>query len=286
MSLNREAPTVLITGGRRGIGLGIALAFARVGYQIAITGLSAPSQSHEVVAELQSLGAPQAAYFQSDVADLAGHQSTITEVLARFGRIDNLVNNAGMAAVERGDFLALAPDNFMSLIATNLTGTVFFTQTVVKAMLAQKPSPHPRAIINISSVSAAMSSSDRLDYCISKAGLSAFSQGLAVRLADAGIAVFEVRPGIIRTDMTAGVTDLADAGIAVFEVRPGIIRTDMTAGVTDKYDRLIESGGVPMRRWGETDDLGRICAMLASGAFGFATGSVIHADGGLSIPRL
>jgi len=260
MSRKQETPTALVTGGRRGIGLGIAKAFAKAGYQVAITGLASPQQSQPVVTELQSLGAPQAAYFQSDLADLTGHADTVAAVLARFGRIDTLVNNAGMAALVRGDFLALAADNFKTLIATNLTGTVFFTQTIVKTMLEHGHGAAPRSIINIGSVSAALISPERLDYCISKAGLAAFSQGLALRL--------------------------ADAGIAVFEVRPGIVRTDMTAGVTDKYERLIESGVVPMRRWGETNDIGRICTTLASGDFAFATGTVIHADGGLSIARL
>ncbi len=162
-----------------------------------------------------------------------GMTQTVRAVLSNFGRIDCLVNNAGMAAVVRGDFLGLLPENFDTVMATNLKGTVFFTQAVVKAMLVTGAAPHPRSIINITSVSAEASSPERLDYCISKAGLAAFSQGLALRL--------------------------ADSGIAVFEVRPGIIRTDMTAGVTSKYDALIENGLVPMRRWGEAEDLGKIC---------------------------
>jgi NAD(P)-dependent dehydrogenase (short-subunit alcohol dehydrogenase family) len=127
-------------------------------------------------------------------------------------------------------------------------------------MLVSGSRSHPRSISNITSVSAEASSPERLDYCISKAGLAAFSQGLALRF--------------------------AESGIAVFEVRPGIIRTDMTAGVSSKYDTLIEGGLVPMKRWGEAEDIGRICAALASGDFAFATGTVIDADGGLSIPRL
>jgi 3-oxoacyl-[acyl-carrier protein] reductase len=145
-------------------------------------------------------------------------------------------------------------------MATNLRGTVFFTQAIVKAMLVAKQPAAGRSIINITSVSAALSSPERLDYCISKAGLACFTQGLALRL--------------------------AAEGISVFEVRPGIIRTDMTAGVAPKYDALIGSGLVPMKRWGEPGDIGSICASLASGSFGFATGSVIDADGGLAIPRL
>jgi len=259
MSFDIEKTTALVTGGRRGIGLGIAKAFANAGYNVAITGVANPENSVEVVAELQTLGA-DVAYFQADISDVSGHQGTVKEVLDRFGRIDCLVNNAGMAAVVRGDFLDLLPENFEKIIATNLKGTFFFTQAIVKEMLARKQAPHCRSIINITSVSASMSSPERLDYCVSKAGLAGFSQGLALRL--------------------------ADSGISVFEVRPGIIRTDMTAGVAGKYDTLIENGLVPMKRWGEASDLGRICTALASGDFGFATGTVINADGGLSIPRL
>lgn len=254
-----ERPVAIVTGGRRGIGFGIARALARAGYNIVITGVGPVEESRDVVNELRGFGV-DAIYLQADVSDVSGHDETVRAVLSNLGRIDCLVNNAGMAAVVRGDFLSLLPENFDTIMATNLKGTVFFTQAVVKAMLVTGAAPHPRSIINITSVSAEASSPERLDYCISKAGLAAFSQGLALRL--------------------------ADSGIAVFEVRPGIIRTDMTAGVTSKYDALIESGRVPMKRWGEADDLGKICAALASGDFGFATGTVIGADGGLSIPRL
>lgn len=254
-----ERPVAVVTGGRRGIGLGIAIAMAKAGYSIVITGIGAEESGEHAINGLRALGS-DAIYLQADISDVGKHDGTVHAILARFGRIDCLVNNAGMASVVRGDFLGLLPENFDTIIATNLKGTVFFTQAVVKAMLVSGGSPHPRSIINITSVSAEASSPERLDYCISKAGLAAFSQGLALRL--------------------------ADSGIAVFEVRPGIIRTDMTAGVTSKYDALIESGLVPMKRWGEAEDLGRICTALASGDFGFATGSVIDADGGLSIPRL
>jgi 3-oxoacyl-[acyl-carrier protein] reductase len=252
-------PTALITGGRRGIGLGIATEMAKAGYDVAITGIGAPDTTEETLAGLRAFGG-EAIYLSADISDIERHEETVTAVLERFGRIDCLVNNAGMAAVVRGDFLDLLPENFDKVIHTNLKGTVFFTQAVVKAMLREERSSHQRSIINITSVSAAASSPERLDYCISKAGLAAFSQGLALRL--------------------------AETGISVFEVRPGIIRTDMTAGVTAKYDALIGQGLVPMKRWGEAEDIGRICTALATGAFGFATGTVINADGGLSIPRL
>jgi NAD(P)-dependent dehydrogenase (short-subunit alcohol dehydrogenase family) len=259
MTTYSDRPVAVVTGGRRGIGLGIATALAKAGYNVAITGLGTTDTADETIAELKDCGG-DAIYLQADISVVEKHEETVHAVLQAFGRIDCLVNNAGMAAVVRGDFLGLAPENFDTIMATNLKGTVFFTQAVVKAMLVSGDKPHPRSIINITSVSAEASSPERLDYCISKAGLAAFSQGLALRL--------------------------ADSGISVFELRPGIIRTDMTAGVTSKYDTLIEQGLVPMKRWGEAEDIGRICTALASGSFAFATGTVIDADGGLSIPRL
>jgi 3-oxoacyl-[acyl-carrier protein] reductase len=252
-------PVALITGGRRGIGLGIASAMAASGYDVAITGVGAPESAEETLEALRSAGG-RAVYFQADISDIDRHDETAAGVVESLGRIDCLVNNAGMASVIRGDFLALQPDNFDKIIGINLKGTVFFTQSVVREMLRSRDALHAKSIINITSVSAEASSPERLDYCISKAGLAAFSQGMALRL--------------------------AEDGISVFEVRPGIIRTDMTAGVTSKYDALIAGGLVPMKRWGEAGDIGAICRALASGGFAFATGSVIDADGGLSIPRL
>ena len=251
-------PVAVITGGRRGIGLGIAKALAADGFDIALTGIGDPAEDDPALAEIRALGAA-ALYAQSDLARLESHGPALSAILDAFGRVDCLVNNAGIASVVRGDFLDLTPGNFDAVIATNLRGTVFFTQAVLKAMLAQGEK-FPRSIVNITSVSAGMTSPERLDYCVSKAGLSAFSQGLALRL--------------------------AESGISVFEVRPGIVRSDMTAGVSAKYDRLIADGLVPMKRWGEPGDIGRIVSGLASGKFGFATGSVIDADGGLSIARL
>ncbi|MCV9961579.1 3-ketoacyl-ACP reductase [Pararhizobium sp. BT-229] len=255
---DKKRPVAIVTGGRRGIGLGIAKALAKDGFDIAITGIGEADQVGAVLDDLAALGA-KAIFLKADLSDLSGHQATVDAVQKQLGPIACLVNNAGMASVVRGDFLDLAPENFDTIVATNLRGTVFFTQAVVKAMLASGSGRY-RSVINITSVSAMMSSPERLDYCMSKAGLAAFSQGLALRL--------------------------AETGISVFEVRPGIIRSDMTAGVSAKYDALIDGGLVPMKRWGEAEDIGRMVAALASGSFGFATGSVINADGGLSIGRL
>lgn len=251
-------PVAIVTGGRRGIGLGIARALAADGYDIALTGIGVSTDNDPTLTELEGLGA-RAIYVQSDLSDLSSHARAVETIFERFERIDCLVNNAGIASVVRGDFLELDAANFDTIVATNLRGTIFFTQAVVKAMLSSKATA-ARSIVNITSVSSSMSSPERIDYCVTKAGLSAFAQGLALRL--------------------------AETGIAVFELRPGIIRSDMTAGVAGKYDALIEAGLVPMRRWGEPADIGAMVSALASGKFGFATGSVIDADGGLSIPRL
>ena len=252
-------PVAIVTGGRRGIGLGIAKALAADGFDIAITGIGeSDAATDAMLADLSAFGA-KASYLKADLADLSGHAATVAAIEDQLGAIGCLVNNAGIASVVRGDFLDLAPEHFDTIVATNLRGTVFFTQAVLKAMLSNM-TPGPRAIINITSVSAGLSSPERLDYCMTKAGLAAFSQGLALRL--------------------------AETGISVFEIRPGIIRSDMTAGVSAKYDALIEGGLVPMKRWGEPDDIGSVAAALATGKFAFATGSVINLDGGLSIGRL
>ena len=251
-------PVALVTGGCRGIGLGIARALAGTGFDLAITDRTIGEDGEAAAGGLRALGA-EVRLRQSDISDVARHPDTIAAIVEEAGAIDCLVNNAGMGAVVRGDFVDMTAENFDAVVATNLRGTIFFTQAVLRTMLATTGG-HPRSIVNITSVSAVMSSPERLDYCITKAGLSAFSQGLALRL--------------------------AETGIAVFEVRPGIIRSNMTAGVSGKYDRLIADGLVPARRWGEPADVGAIVAGLASGRFGFATGSVVNADGALSIARL
>lgn len=255
-----KRPVALVTGGRRGIGLGIVRALAAGGFDVAFTGLSEPSLETDAIISALEISGTKSAYFKSDIADLSGHADVISYIVSQFGGIDCLVNNAGIASVVRGDYLALLPENFDKIINTNLRGTVFFTQEVVRSMLAAGPSNASRSIITITSVSATMSSLERIDYCMTKAALAAFSQSLTLRL--------------------------APENIGVFEVRPGIIRTDMTVGVTSKYDALIGHGLVPMKRWGETSDIGNVVASLASGAFGFATGSVLNVDGALSISRL
>lgn len=250
-------PAAIVTGGARGIGLACAEALADAGFDILVADL-ADDPAKRLIENITTRGAAFA-YSRCDIANLSDHATLIGAAMRAFGRIDCLVNNAGVGAVVRGDLLELKPENFDRAMNINLRGTAFLSQAVAKAMLAA-PSHATRSIITITSVSAAMASPERADYCISKAGLSMWVKNLALRL--------------------------APETIGVFEVRPGIIRTDMTAGVSAKYDALIEGGLVPAKRWGEPGDIGAVVAALASGKFRFSTGSVIDVDGALSVPRL
>ena len=252
-----ERPVALVTGARRGIGRAIALALARTGFDLAVCDIA--DEADETLTALADLGV-RAAFFRSDLADVAGHPATLAAIVERLGGLDCLVNNAGMGAVVRGDPLDMLPEHFDRVIGVNLRGTMFLTQAAARWMLAHPAPGRQRSIVHITSISASHASPERLDYCISKAGLAMWSKGLALRL--------------------------APEGIAVFDVRPGIVRSDMTAGVAEAYDRKIAAGLVPARRWGEGQDIGAVVAALAGGGFAFATGSVIDVDGGLAIPRL
>lgn len=252
-------PVALVTGARRGIGRACGQALAQAGFDIAATDLLLDGESEAAGAAFGADGA-QARFFAHNVADVASHAGLVAQVMARYGRIDCLVGNAGRGSVVRGDLLALTPENFDTVMTVNLRGNLFLTQQVARAMLERGDTGHARTIITITSVSAEMVTSERADYCISKAGLAMATRAFAQRL--------------------------APENIAVFEVRPGIIRTGMTAPVAGRYDDAIANGLVPARRWGEPGDVGAVVAGLAGGAFGFATGSVIGADGGLSVPRL
>ncbi|WP_027056726.1 3-ketoacyl-ACP reductase [Mesorhizobium erdmanii] len=250
-------PAAIVTGGTRGIGLACAEALADSDFDILVADL-AEQAPDRLAADIAGRGA-KFAYIKCDIANLNDHAVLVDAAMRAFGRIDCLVNNAGVGAVVRGDLLELKPENFDRTLGINLRGTVFLSQAVAKAMLAT-PGDHPKSIITITSVSAEMASPERPDYCVSKAGLSMWVKNLALRL--------------------------APEDIGVFELRPGIIRTDMTAGVSGKYDALIDSGLVPAKRWGEASDIGAVVATLAAGRLGFSTGSIINVDGALSVPRL
>jgi 3-oxoacyl-[acyl-carrier protein] reductase len=251
----------LITGGSRGIGLGIATHLAKGGFDIAINGVRDQSAVEEAIGSLQKLGA-KVIYCQGSVASTEARKKIIQQVKDKFGRLDVLVNNAGIAPRERRDILEATEESFDEVISTNLKGSYFLTQQVANWMIEQKKPDQDFSgcIINISSISATVASVNRGEYCISKAGLSMATQLFAVRL--------------------------GEFDIPVYEVRPGIISTDMTAGVKAKYDKLIQAGLTVQKRWGLPDDVGKVVASLATGNFPYSTGQVIMVDGGLTISRL
>jgi NAD(P)-dependent dehydrogenase (short-subunit alcohol dehydrogenase family) len=251
-------PVALVTGGRRGIGAAIVLRLARDGFDVAFTDVRIDEVTEQLCAQIETLGGRGLAVV-SDLQSLQAHQALLEQVHVWGGAIHCLVNNAGIGSPTRGDLLDMKPEAFDLVLGTNLRGTFFLTQQVAKQMVCST-SLHPRSIISITSVSAEMASPERGEYCLSKAALGMSTKLFALRL--------------------------AEENISVFEVRPGVIRTDMTAGVADKYEQRFKDGLVPMRRWGETSDIESIVSALACGQFAFASGSVIHADGGLAIPRL
>ena len=254
------AKSALITGGSRGIGLGIAEALAKQGYNLAINGVRNEDDAREQLDVLRKM--TDVVYCQGNIGDLNDHKEILSRALSHFKSIDVLVNNAGVAPKTRKDIMELDEEGYDRLMDINLKGTFFLTQQVAREMLAARnknPEYHP-CIITITSMSAEVASINRGEYCISKAGLSMMTKLFAIRL--------------------------ADADIPVYEVRPGIIQTDMTSGVKEKYDRLIEGGLTLEKRWGTPADIGRIVAALAKGEVPYSTGQVIAADGGLTIQRL
>jgi 3-oxoacyl-[acyl-carrier protein] reductase len=267
MTEMRNRPVALVTGAGRGIGRGIVLELAAAGFDVA--GCDIVFEPAETAAGLFEVKnavekLPGAAFFPiaGDVADLDAHDRIIESVLDRFGRLDVLVNNAGVAPRIRADLLETTPESYDRIMSINLRGPFFLTQKAVRRMTEDQglESGRPKAIIFVTSISAEVTSTSRPEYCVSKAGLSMTAKLFADRLA-------------------------AD-GINVYEIRPGIIRTDMTAPVREKYDRLIEDGLVPQGRWGLPEDVGRAAAALALGRFGYATGIMIEISGGMNIRRL
>lgn len=253
--------SALITGGSRGIGYGIAVALAQQGYNLAINGVRSEEHVQDQLNILKNHNI-DVIYCQGNIGDRVDRDGIIAKAIKRFRCIDVLVNNAGVAPAVRQDILDLDEANYDRLLDTNLKGTFFFTQQVAKQMLLEKeqrPAYSP-CIISITSISAEVASVNRGEYCISKAGLAMMTKLFAIRL--------------------------GDEHIPVYEVRPGIIRTDMTAGVKEKYDKLINEGLTLEKRWGTPEDIGKIVAALAKGEIPYATGQVIHADGGMGIRRL
>ena len=252
-------PIALVTGGNRGIGRGIVLALAQRGFDVAFADLAEVEDTQVTRDGAAKLGA-RVAFVTADIADLTQHERLVDTAYALGGRLDVLVNNAGVSVAVRGDVLDVSPDSFDRVLGINLRGTFFLSQCAARRMLADPPPEHHRAIVTVSSANAVMVSPDRAEYCLSKAALSMMVRVLAARL--------------------------GEADIASYEVRPGIIRTQMTRVASEKYDRLIAGGLTPLRRWGEAQDVGRTVAALAAGDLPFVTGEAVHVDGGLHIHRL
>lgn len=256
----------LITGAGRGIGRGIALELARNGYSIVGNDVVFNPEDHkhgllEVQTRVKELRA-EFVPVQGDAADLEAQKKIVKAVLDAFGRVDVLVNNAGVAPKERRDILETAPESYDRVMAINARGAFFLTQRISQLMIKQtKRDPEYRpCIIFVSSISAEVSSPSRAEYCISKAAFSQTARIYADRL--------------------------AEFGINVYELRPGIIKTDMTAAVHDKYDRLIAQGLVPQKKWGYPKDVGKAAASLARGDFAYATGLILELSGGMNIRHL
>jgi NAD(P)-dependent dehydrogenase (short-subunit alcohol dehydrogenase family) len=252
----------LVTGGSRGIGFGIAQALAAENWDVLINGVREEAAVASSLAELRARGV-RVGYARGDIGSAEG-RAAILAVARDFagGSIHLLVNNAGVAPTVRADVLETSVESYDRVVDTNVKGVYFLTQAFARDMVAaRKTDPaFPAAIVNITSISATVVSINRGEYCVAKAGLSMVTQLFAVRL--------------------------GAEGIPVYEVRPGVIKTDMTSGVTAKYDQLIENGLCVQPRWGFPADVGRVVAALARGDLAYSTGQVVMVDGGLTIPRL
>ena len=251
----------LVTGGSRGIGFGIAKQLALLGFDIAINGVRQAEDVASVIESIKSLGV-DVIYCQGNIAVTSDRKKILQEIGDHFKKLNILVNNAGIAPRERWDVLSTTEESFDEVLSTNLKGNYFLTQDAANWMIEQKTSDvnFNCCIINVSSISATVASVNRGEYCISKAGISMVTQLFAVRL--------------------------GEYDIPVYEVRPGIINTDMTSGVKEKYDTLIEQGLCVQKRWGQPDDVGKCVGALATGSFPYSTGQVFMVDGGLTISRL
>jgi NAD(P)-dependent dehydrogenase (short-subunit alcohol dehydrogenase family) len=251
----------LVTGGTRGIGFGIASSLTRAGFDLALCGVRDKNHVREAIETLTSAGR-QVVYYQADVSSPAARTELIQNIRSDFGSLNLLVNNAGVAPKKRMDILEATEESFDWVFTVNMKGPYFLTQLAANWMIEQR-NDHPdldAAIVNISSISATVASVSRGEYCISKAAIAMATQLWAVRL--------------------------SEFGIPVFEVRPGLIDTDMTAAVKDKYDQLIKEGLIPQARWGTPEDVGEAVAALATGCLRYSTGQVVMVDGGMTLAQL
>ena len=251
----------LVTGGVRGIGFGISQALARDGWQLAVCGTKEPAEVANQVAELETHSAT-VRYYQCNVSEHCDREKMVKRIRQDFGAVNLLVNNAGVGARVRADMFEMTEENYEWLMKINLTGPFFLTQAIAKLMVDQKSrdAGFSCCIINVSSISATVASINRGEYCISKAGVSMATKLWAVRL--------------------------AEYGFPVYEIRPGLIKTDMTEKVTEKYTKLIEEGILLQPRWGTPDDIGQAVVALANGKIPYSTGQVLMQDGGMLVERL
>jgi NAD(P)-dependent dehydrogenase (short-subunit alcohol dehydrogenase family) len=259
MNGKARSPVALVTGGRRGIGAAIVQALAARGFDVVIADLEAGADA--AVKSVEAEGR-RARFIRADIADIARTKPFVDQAWRAFGTLDCLVNNAGVQVQVRGDLLDVTPASFDRLVGINLRGTFFLTQEVARRMAAEKRGangPH-RSIVTISSVNAATAAINRGEYCLSKAALTMLNKLFALRL--------------------------AEHGVHCYEVRPGVIATDMTKPAKERYDKFIAEGNIPIARWGTPQDIGEAVASLASGALPFSTGDSFAIDGGLHIAKM
>lgn len=257
----------IVTGASRGIGRGVSIGLAKIGYNLVLNYASNTEAARATLAECEQAGAPcaiAAEICQSDISQAQDRERLVAFTRERFGRLDLLVNNAGVAPEVRADILDASEESLDRLLRINVKGPYLLTQAAAKWMIEQaKTTPEGNTrpkIVTITSISAYTASVNRGDYCISKAALSMVTPLFAARL--------------------------AEYGIGVFEIRPGIIATDMTSGVKGKYDTLINQGLTPIRRWGKPEDVARAVCAIATDMLPFSTGEVINVDGGFHLRTL
>jgi 3-oxoacyl-[acyl-carrier protein] reductase len=252
-------PVAVVTGARRGLGRAISLALADAGFNLIVNDIIEDAQSEEVLACLAKKGAT-AHFIRHDIGEVAGHAAFVAKAAALFGRIDCLVNNAGVQVPRRISLLEIEPDEFDGVIDVNLRGTFFLTQHFARWMSAQMPvaGSAPRSIITVTSANSALASVDKAAYCLAKSALSMMTALFAL--------------------------ELGRHGIGVFEIRPGLMTTDMTAAVREKYAAYVDQTTV-FRRWGEPEEVGRAAATIATGTIPYSSGQIINVDGGMHIPR-
>lgn len=254
-------PVALVTGGTRGIGLGCAKHLADAGFDLALNGTRPGDDVADILRGFEAAGT-NVVYCRGDIGNATDRDNILKSVRTHFGRLNVLVNNAGVAPKQRMDLLEMTEESFDRVVGINLKGTFFLSQATARWLVEQKQADTSfwGTIINISSISATVASVNRGEYCMAKAGLSMATLLLASRL--------------------------GEHDIPVYEIRPGVIETDMTAGVKEKYDALIANGLCVNRRWGQPEDIGKAVAALATAKFPYSTGQAFYVDGGLTIPRL